>query len=558
MVNITKIGLLLTFIILLIWTTSITATALTPLPGFTYSKAHVIEGSPDGQLTYYQVHFNIYNTVGTGNGETVYLNGHAKADFSDIRFADVNGNQYPYYIESSNASYASVLANITSIPTSGTTVYLWYGNSGANSQSNPYAVFPIFDDFNGVTANSSQWIMSQGAPTQSDGIISFSANQIVSKIQIGTGYALTARASIPVNPASGTFLDLFDWNGGSPYQHSIRTLSGGNNYALFSQVNGNSGTSTNLGPGFTGWHIWKISRDGGPTVKFYCDNTLLATHTNQNTASRSLAVHAQSWGIDPADQRLLIDYLYVSKFTQNSPQHGAWGVEQIGTSTQPVASFTINPNSGTVPLTTTISSTSTGNPNNLYWDLGDGSTSTSASFTHIYQNPGTYTVTLTASNYTGYWGYYSTATHTVTVLAATPGPTPIIVSNYTRNIIGGNINTSRTIQTFNDDSFTGLLKGIIPNSTDEYDVGKTIYYGTKPLSYNGIGNWWIVITIIVVGALMIMSQSGSPFLLILAALLGNFVLWAFLPFDWVGTITALAILDISILVLTLIRPGKDR
>ncbi len=68
------------------------------------------------------------------------------------------------------------------------------------------------------------------------------------------------------------------------------------------------------------------------------------------------------------------------------------------------ASFTANPTSGDEPLAVTFTDTSTGSPNiTLFWNLGDGttpSTAGGASFTHAYP-AGTYTVTLTASNWFG-------------------------------------------------------------------------------------------------------------------------------------------------------------
>ena len=70
----------------------------------------------------------------------------------------------------------------------------------------------------------------------------------------------------------------------------------------------------------------------------------------------------------------------------------------------PTVNFTASPTSGTEPLTVTFTDTSAGTtPISLTWDLGDSTTTNtagSASFVHAY-GPGTYTVTLTASNSVG-------------------------------------------------------------------------------------------------------------------------------------------------------------
>ncbi len=65
-----------------------------------------------------------------------------------------------------------------------------------------------------------------------------------------------------------------------------------------------------------------------------------------------------------------------------------------------VADFTGTPTSGTAPLTVQFTDLSTGGPTMWSWDFGDGETSMLGSPSHTYQQPGTYTVTLTASSQT--------------------------------------------------------------------------------------------------------------------------------------------------------------
>ena len=70
----------------------------------------------------------------------------------------------------------------------------------------------------------------------------------------------------------------------------------------------------------------------------------------------------------------------------------------------PLASFTTSPINGGAPLAVTFTDTSSGSlPLSLSWDLGDSTTTNTAggaSFTHTYPI-GTYSVTLTASNFVG-------------------------------------------------------------------------------------------------------------------------------------------------------------
>lgn len=85
----------------------------------------------------------------------------------------------------------------------------------------------------------------------------------------------------------------------------------------------------------------------------------------------------------------------------------------------PVAAFTLTPTSGDAPLTVSFANTST-NATSFSWDFTtDGSPDSTAQDPpdQLYATPGSYTVTLTASNGVA----SSTVSHTVTV-AAPPGP----------------------------------------------------------------------------------------------------------------------------------------
>ncbi len=67
----------------------------------------------------------------------------------------------------------------------------------------------------------------------------------------------------------------------------------------------------------------------------------------------------------------------------------------------PEADFTADPRSGPAPLTVSFTDLSTGNPTSWSWDFGDTRTSTTRNPTHVYDNEGQYTVSLTVSNANG-------------------------------------------------------------------------------------------------------------------------------------------------------------
>jgi len=69
--------------------------------------------------------------------------------------------------------------------------------------------------------------------------------------------------------------------------------------------------------------------------------------------------------------------------------------------TRPVAQFTSDVAVGYAPLAVKFSDTTPGNVTGWLWDFGDGSTSSLRNPTHTYPSPGSYTVTLTATNAAG-------------------------------------------------------------------------------------------------------------------------------------------------------------
>jgi PKD repeat protein len=64
----------------------------------------------------------------------------------------------------------------------------------------------------------------------------------------------------------------------------------------------------------------------------------------------------------------------------------------------PHAAFTADITDGQAPLGVQFSDQSTGNPSQWSWAFGDTGMSTAVSPTHVYQNPGIYTVSLTVTN----------------------------------------------------------------------------------------------------------------------------------------------------------------
>ncbi len=78
----------------------------------------------------------------------------------------------------------------------------------------------------------------------------------------------------------------------------------------------------------------------------------------------------------------------------------AWALEETQ-HTPPIAQFSSNPQTGDAPLSVQFTDSSENSPTEWYWEFGDGTTATEQNPLHIYENAGSYTATLTATNADG-------------------------------------------------------------------------------------------------------------------------------------------------------------
>ena len=84
----------------------------------------------------------------------------------------------------------------------------------------------------------------------------------------------------------------------------------------------------------------------------------------------------------------------------SNPYHSDYKEEKrfITIGSSPVAAFFADQIEGYAPLTVLFTDLSLGSPKSWEWSFGDGSTSSEKNPFHIYQSPGTYTVSLTVTN----------------------------------------------------------------------------------------------------------------------------------------------------------------
>ena len=90
--------------------------------------------------------------------ELEHVNG-MKDDFSDIRFADLHGNELSYWIETRDIGQkATVWIKLGEIPGAARTqALLYYGNEDAESASSPGKVFEVYDEFDSNEIDAKIW-----------------------------------------------------------------------------------------------------------------------------------------------------------------------------------------------------------------------------------------------------------------------------------------------------------------------------------------------------------------------------------------------------------------
>lgn len=144
-----------------------------------------------------------YQVLVTLNTQTLISQGKMRADCGDIRVTDNNGSQLSYWVEPNtcNTATTKIWVKVPKIPGSGTTtIYVYYGNLTATSQSNGLATFVDFDDFSTNTLSNyvqidTGWSISNGVLVSSPNGNNFQGF-ICKPENLQRAYALRARIYI--------------------------------------------------------------------------------------------------------------------------------------------------------------------------------------------------------------------------------------------------------------------------------------------------------------------------------------------------------------------------
>jgi len=172
------------------------------LPGYAKRQPITISNNAEEILTDYQIMIDLA------------YDSDMQVDFDDIRFASSTGQLFSYYLESkTDGVSATFWVKIPEIPTSGNTIYVYYGNESSSSESNGENTFLLYENFSESTLNTEKWFTAclRGGYTISSNRIAFNAASSYWGCYIGSvekfdktkQYLLSYSAYDPHNGGSG-------------------------------------------------------------------------------------------------------------------------------------------------------------------------------------------------------------------------------------------------------------------------------------------------------------------------------------------------------------------
>ena len=165
----------------------------------------------------------------------------------------------------------------------------------------------------------------------------------------------------------------------------------------------------------------------------------------------------------------------------------------------PSVNFFASPTSGFAPLTTVLSPSVTGNATEYFWDLGDGTTSTSSlAFSHVYDEIGIYTVSLKVTGIGG----STTVTRNNYITASVLVPPPTV--DFTGTPLSGYILPPATSLSI---TFTSLTTNASSYLWDFGD-GTTSTSQNPTKTYSSVGIYDVTLTAIGVGGTASTTKSA--------------------------------------------------
>jgi PKD repeat protein len=365
-------------------------------------RKEITVNNTGAELTDYQVMFNVNRSAGSDSGFTVYLDGKCESDYDDIRFTTGENTLCDYWIESSSSTVATIWVEVPTIASGDTTLYLYYGNSGAAAVSDGDATFPFFDNFSGESLDDTKWTVVSGSVSLSNSIMTFNNAGVYTKNIAGKYWTspniLRAKYNCTYIGETGSYSNAIYLN---PYTYTNNYWAafiawGAGTGGKFCQGNA-VGLTTSAITGYTAnnWAIWEMKDTGTKTIWSVNGENIkdMGSTYYSNPGNYVLKMYGY-----PA----YIDWILWRKYAATEPTISAWGSEEAQSPKYLTVDFSGVPTSGYVPLTVYFTDATVGYNVTLdtwTWSFGDSSAnSTQQDPAHTYTTSGLYNLILTVTN----------------------------------------------------------------------------------------------------------------------------------------------------------------
>jgi len=283
----------------------------------------------------------------------------ANPDGSDIRFVDEDDTtKLSYWIEEWNASSqtARIWVNVTSIPAGEKTIYLYYDNSNAVSESDGEAVFEFFDDFEGTSLDANKWGIDDGSGGGYHSVAN-SAVHLVHPDHTSGGwqgyyaiyskdgylFELPAIVETRIKPLQSTSTGHDDEETVRLERHDnqgislLTSFTNHTSYRWMLKENQDRTAGYQASGGFASgtesyhnvWLTHKIVIDSSQTATVYFDDSEKGSTTIDWSGSTRIVFHVCRASSGDGDAELYVDWIRVRKYTSLEPSISV-GAEELG------------------------------------------------------------------------------------------------------------------------------------------------------------------------------------------------------------------------------------
>jgi hypothetical protein len=275
---------------------------------------------PDYSAWKYRATIRITNpttTAGYQHKLTLTWKPGMRSDFRDIRFAQQNGTNCPYWIESkTDRSTATVWIKVPSA--SQGLMFLYFGNGMAASASSGDTTFDFFDDFPGSSLDAAKWSIITGDVGVTGGTLVLTGTTgtrglIEGKTAFGTGYVVRTRARQSTTAVTGNHHCGF--RGAGAWTNYAEAYSNGTNQLNFRSGDGTDENTNVAVTGLTSYKIFEVQRTGSSNI-FKIDDVGKDTDTTRVYTGDMVPVFYEG---ACSSTYTYIDYVLIRKYAATAP-----------------------------------------------------------------------------------------------------------------------------------------------------------------------------------------------------------------------------------------------